>query len=201
LHAQGGQLWPAAQLGHAQPHPLAPPSGTGFARTQAPLGQGAVMQTMPSSIQLHALAWSAPQVAASPWAAQGSAGTAAAGPTIVVVVPVGVLLTPTLPAPQAHSQGGQVAPGAQVGHAQVHVPPPVPPPHEPLLPVPLPPQSHVQGRQVSPGAQAGHAHVQVPPPPPADPFEQSHATTGQEASGGQAIGCTQVQPPPEASRA
>ncbi len=106
------------------------------------------MQTMPSSIQLHALAWSAPQAAASPWAAHGSVGAAAAGPTIVVVVPVGVLLTPTLPAPHAHSHGGQVAPGAQVGHAQVQVPPPVPPPQEALMFVPVPPQLHVHGGQV-----------------------------------------------------
>jgi hypothetical protein len=47
--------------------------------------------------------------------------------------------------------------------------------------------------------------VQVPPPPPAPVpgggFEQSHWTAGQAAFAGHAIGCTQVQPPPEASRA
>jgi hypothetical protein len=43
--------------------------------------------------------------------------------------------------------------------------------------------------------------VQVPPPVPGVGLEQSHSTAGQSAFAGQAIGCTQVQPPPEASRA
>jgi hypothetical protein len=108
---------------------------------------------------------------------------------------------PTLPAPQAQSQGGQVAPGAQVGQVQVHVPPvPLAPPPQ----VSPPPPAHVQphGGQASPGAQSGQAHVHVPPPapPPVGGLEQSQATAGQSAPAGQAIGCTQVQPPPDASR-
>jgi hypothetical protein len=163
---------------------------------------------MPSSIHLQAFTASAMHTLASPWAAQGSSAASGDGaPTIVVVV--GVLLTPTLPSPQAQSQGGQLVPGAQAaGQAQVHVPPAVPPPQEPVPP--LPPQSQLHGGQVWPGAQVGQAHVQVPPvPPPKLPvvmvvsggFEQSHSTAGQAASAGQAIGCTQVHPPPEAPRA
>jgi hypothetical protein len=165
--------------------------------THAPLGHGVVMQTMPSSIQLHEFAASAVQARASPCPAQGStvALTGESAATIVVVV------TLTLPVPHAQSHGAQVAPGAQVGHAQVHVPPPVAPPQEPPLPLP---QSQVHGEQAWPGVQVGHAQVQVPPPAPPVPdggFEQSHWTAGQAAFAGQAIGCTQVQPPPEASRA
>jgi hypothetical protein len=188
------------------------------------------MQTMPSSIQLHEFALSATQVWASPWPAHGSTGGVGVGqsqgrqavpagqvgqtqpvpgsvvaggvlpPTMVVVVPVELLPpAPTLPAPQAQSQGGQVVPGAQVGQAQVHVPPPLPPPAQ----VPPPPAVHsqVHGGQVSPGAHDGQAQVHVPPPvPPDGGFEQSHWTAGQSALAGQASGCTQVQPPPEASR-
>jgi hypothetical protein len=199
LHAHGGQLWPAMHAGHAHPHPDGPPSSTGFTWTHAPLGHGVVMQTMPSSIQLHEFALSAVQAPASPCPVHGStvALTGDSGATIVVV-------TPTLPAPHAQSHGAQVAPGAQVGHAQVQVPPPPPPapPHE--TPPPLA-QSHVHGAQAWPGGQVGHAQVQVPPPPPAPVpgggLEQSHWTAGQAAFAGHAIGCTQVQPPPEASRA
>ena len=159
------------------------------------------MQTMPSSSQLHEFAPSAVQAPASPCPAHGSTGAMAGAPgaTIVVVV------TPTLPAPHAQSHGAQVAPGAQVGHAQVQVPPP-PAPAPPQEPPPPLPQSHVQGGQAWPGAQVGHAQVQVPPPPlpapvPGGGFEQSHWTVGQATSAGHAIGCTHVQPPPEASRA
>jgi len=153
---------------------------------------------MPSSSQLHEFAPSAVQALASPCPAHGStvAMAGAPGATIVVVV------TPTLPAPHAQSHGAQGAPGAQVGHAQVQVPPPPTsaPAQEP--PPPLP-QSHEHGGQAWPGAQVGHAQVQVPPPlpVPGGGFEQSHWTAGQAASAGQAIGWTQVQPPPEASRA
>ena len=155
---------------------------------------------MPSSSQLHECAPSAVQALASPCPAHGSTVALAgdSGPTIVVVV------TPTLPAPHAQSHGAQAAPGAQVGHAQVQVSPSLPPApvQEPSPPLP---QSHVQGEQASPGAQVGHAQVQVPPPPPlpvpGGGFEQSHWTAGQAAFAGHAIGCTQVQPPPEASRA
>src|SRR5262245_21948896 len=168
------------------------------------------MQTMPSSIQLHELALSARQLLASPWPAQGSTGGVAGSvvapgdvpppPTIVVVVPVEPLPpTPTLPAPQAQSQGGQVVPGAQVGQAQVQVPPPPLSPAQ--LPPPPPPHSQVQGAQLSPGAQVGQVQVHVPPPPPpVGGFEQSHWTAGQSPLVGHASGCTQVQPPPEASR-
>ncbi len=150
---------------------------------------------MPSSIQLHARALSATQVRASPCTAQGSGVSAPAPPTIVVGVPVALPLTPTLPAPQAQSQGGQLAPGAHAGHAQVQVRPPAQ--------EPPPPQSQAQGGQASPGAQTGQVQVHVPPPtpPPGGGCEQSHSTAGQSAFAGQAIGCTQVQPPPEASRA
>jgi hypothetical protein len=206
-HAHGGQLCPATQAAHAQPQPPppAPASGAaGLTWTQAPLGHGAVTQTMPSSIQLQALAPSAAQVVASPWLAQGSGASAPFGATIVAGVPLEPLPpTPTLPAPHAQSQGGQVAPGAQVGQAQVHVPPPPAAPPPQVLPPPAPPQSQVHGAHAAPGGQAGHAQVHVPPPlpPPAGGLEQSHATAGQSAFAGHAIGCTQVQPPPEASRA
>ena len=199
--AQGGQLCPAAQAGQAHPHPPVPP-GTGCIWTQVPLGHGAAMQTTPSSIQVHDLAVSARQLAESACPAQvGASDAGGTSPIFVGVVPLEPSpLTPTPPAPHAQSQGGQAAPGAQVGQAQVQVPPPVepvtPPPHEPA------PQSQVQGGQVSPGAQAAQVQVQVPPPPlPGVGFEQSHSTAGQSALAGHAIGCTQVQPPPEASRA
>jgi len=155
------------------------------------------MQTIPSSIQLHEAARSAPQDAASPWAAHGSGVVVGAAPAGVSVVPPAALpLTPTLPAPQAQSQGGQLAPGTHAGQAQVQVPPP---PQEPPPPAP---QSQLHGAQVSPGAQTGQVQVQVPPPPlpPDGGCEQSHSTAGQSAFVGQAIGCTQVHPPPEASR-
>ncbi len=201
LHAHGGQLWPATQAGHAHPHPPGPPSGTGFTWTHAPLGHGVVTQTMPSSSQLHEFAPSAVQALASPCPAHGST-VAPAGASVATIV---VVVTPTLPEPHAQSHGAQVAPGAQVGHAQVQVPPPPTsaPPQEP--PPPLA-QSQVHGGQAWPGAQVGHAQVQVPPPPPlrdvpGGGFEQSHWTAGQAAFAGHAIGCTQVQPPPEASRA
>ena len=115
----------------------------------------------------------------------------------------GALLTLTLPAPQAQSQGGHDAPGAHVGHAHVHVPPVALPPLIEALPHDPPaPHVHAHGAHVSPGAQAGQSHVHVPRPPPLPGagFEQSHWTAGQSASAGQTIGCTQVQPPPEASR-
>jgi len=163
------------------------------------------MQTMPSSIHRQASAESAPQLWASPCAAQGSVRSAPAGPPppiliVIVGVPAALLPPmPTLPAPQAQSQGGQAAPGAQAGQVHAHVPPAAAPP-----PLQAPPPAHVQaqGGQVSPGAQAGQAHVHVPPPAPplGDGFEQSQATAGQSAPAGQAIGCTQVQPPPDASR-
>jgi len=153
---------------------------------------------MPSSIQLHEFAPSAVQLPASPCRAHGStlAPAGDSGATIVVVV------TPTLPAPHAQSHGGQVAPGAQVGHAQVQVPP-APTPAPPQEPPPPLLQPHVHGAQAWPGAQVGQAQVQVPPPPPppGGGFEQSHWTAGQAAFAGHASGCTQVQPPPEASRA
>jgi hypothetical protein len=157
---------------------------------------------MPSSIQRHAFATSAAHAAVSAWAAQGSAPAPSEG-VPSVPLPEG-LLTLTLPAPHAHVQDGQNIPGAQIGHAQVHVPPPVPPPQAPrmLAALLLPPQSQVQGGQVSPGAQAGHAQVHVPPPVlPGVALEQSHSTAGQAVFAGQAIGWTQVQPPPEAARA
>jgi hypothetical protein len=62
-------------------------------------------------------------------------------------------------------------------------------------------QAQSQGGQVAPGAHVGHMQVQVPPPPPDGGLEQSQTTAGQSAFAGQAIGCTQVQPPPEAPRA
>jgi hypothetical protein len=164
-----------------------------------------VTQTIPSSIQPHAFVVSAVHVFASPCAAHGSDGSAAIGlppPTIIAGEPVDpVPPAPTLPAPHAQLQGGHVVPGAQVGQAQVHVPSPPPVVAQPLPP---PPQSQLQGGQAAPGAQVGQAQVQVPPPPPLPPaggLEQSHATAGQSAFAGHAIGCTQVQPPPEASRA
>ena len=86
-----------------------------------------------------------------------------AGPTVVGGGLTAVLLTPTLPAPHAQSQGGHVAPGAQLGQAHVQVRPPLPPvtpPHAPPAP-----QAHVHGEQVSPGAHAGQSQVHVPPPP------------------------------------
>jgi hypothetical protein len=147
---------------------------------------------------------SATQPPASPCLAQGSVDASAAGPTVVGGVPVTVLLTPTFPAPQAQSQGAHVAPGAHAGHAQVQVVmlglALVTPPQAPAAP-----QVQLHGAHVSPGVHTGHAQVQVPLPPlllisGAGGFEQSHWTAGQSASGGQAIGCTQVQPPPEASR-
>jgi hypothetical protein len=173
--------------------------------THAPLGHGAAMQTTPSSIQVHAFVPSARQLAESACPAQGSAAvvpSAGSPPIFVGVVPLEPSpLTATLPAPHAQSQGGQVESGAQVGQAHVHVPPPTVPP--PTVPAPHEPpvQSQVQGGQVSPGAHAPQVQVQVPPPLPGVGFEQSHSTAGQSALAGQAIGCTQVQPPPEASRA
>jgi hypothetical protein len=205
-HAHGGQLCPATQAAqaHPQPPPVPPSPGTGLTWTHAPLGQGAVTQTMPSSIQLHEFAPSARHDMASPCPAHGSGVGGAGTPTIVVGVSPDPLPAPTLPVPQAQSQGAQVVPGAQLGQAQVHVPPMVlPAALLPQEPPPPPLQSQLQGGQVSPGAQAGHAQVHVPPPPPpplGGGFEQSHATAGQSAFAGQAIGCTQVQPPPEASR-
>jgi hypothetical protein len=95
------------------------------------------------------------------------------------------------------------------GSAAIGLPPPTIIAGEPVDPVPpaptLPaPHAQLQGGQAAPGAQVGQAQVQVPPPPPLPPaggLEQSHATAGQSAFAGHAIGCTQVQPPPEASRA
>jgi hypothetical protein len=154
---------------------------------------------MPSSIQRQDFATSAAQVVASPCAAQASGMSAVAPPGASEPV----LLTPMLPAPQAQSQGGQGAPGVHAGQAQVQVTP-LPaaaavllPPHDPA------PQSQLHGGQASPGAHAGQVqvHVPPPPPPPGAGFEQSHSTAGQSAFAGHAIGCTQVQPPPEASRA
>jgi hypothetical protein len=163
------------------------------------------MQTMPSSIHRHASAVSAAQLVASPCAAQGSTRSEPAGPPPIIIVIAGAPADaappmPTLPVPHAQSQGGQAAPGAQVGQVHAHVPPaPAPPPLQ------APPPAHVQAHagQASPGAQSGQAHVHVPPPapPPVGGFEQSQATAGQSAPVGQAIGCTQVQPPPDASRA
>jgi hypothetical protein len=137
--------------------------------------------------------------------------TVEASPELTVPEP----LTPTPPSPQAQAQGGQAGP-VQAGQAQVQVPgfgvpqtvpPPVLPP--PVLPPPV--QSHLHGAQLSPGAQAGQVQAQVPlplPPPLLPPStavggppEQSHSTAGQSALAGQASGCTQAQPPPEASRA
>jgi hypothetical protein len=195
--AHAGQLWPGAHAGHAHPHP--PPPGTSFIWTQAPVGHGAVTQTIPSSIQRHEVAVSAVQLTASAWCAQGSVGVSGAGTTVGAA-----LLTPTFPAPHAQSQGGHVVPAGQLGHAHVQVPLPPPlvvPAHEPPLL-----QSQLHGGHVSPGAHVGHVQVQVrtPPPPPATPgvgFEQSHWTAGQSAFAGHAIGWTQVQPPPDASRA
>jgi hypothetical protein len=128
-----------------------------------------------------------------------------AGTVVVeVVVPPSLLLT-TVTAPvsaQLQVQAGQVSPGAQTGQAQAQVPPPLEPP--PLLqppPPPPPPQSQLQGGHACPGAQAGQAQVQVPPPPlppsSAGGGGQSHATAGQAALGGQAMGCAHAQPPPE----
>jgi len=93
------------------------------------------------------------------------------------------------------AHGSTVAPAGDSGATiVVVVTPTLPEPHA---------QSH--GRQVASGAQVGHVQVQVPPPPPVPVpgggFEQSHWTAGQAAFAGHAIGCTQVQPPPEASRA
>ena len=144
---------------------------------------------------------SAPQLPAAVWCAQGSVGVSAAGGSGATLP---ALLTPTFPLPHAQSQGGHVVPAAQLGHAQVQVPVPPPvvvPPHEPPLL-----QSQLHGGHVSPGAHVGQVQVQVrtPPPPPEAPgtgFEQSHWTAGQSAFAGQAIGWTQVQPPPDASRA
>jgi hypothetical protein len=112
---------------------------------------------------------------------------------------VALLLTPMLPAPQAQSQGAQLAPGAQVGQTQVQVAPLVAAGHDPP-----PPQSQAHGGQLSPGGHAGQVQVHVLTPPPLLPeggVEHSHSTAGQSAFVGQAIGWTQVQPPPDASRA
>ena len=151
---------------------------------------------MPSSTQRQEFVLSAAHVTASPWPAQASGTAVDDPPGVGGATSADPLRTPTLPAPQAQSQGGQVAPGTHAGQAQVQVPPP-PPPQAP----PPPLQRHAQGGQASPGAQTGQVQVHVPPPPPAGVFEQSHSTAGQSAFAGHAIGCTQVQPPPVASRA
>jgi len=117
--------------------------------------------------------------------------------------PAAPLATPTLPVPHAQSQGGHETPAGQLGQAQVQVPAPVTAaPVAPTLQAPRPLQSHAQGAHASPGAHTGQSQVHVPPPPllPVAGFEQSHWTAGQSAFAGQTIGCTQVQPPPEASR-
>ena len=193
-HAQGWQLCPAAQAGQAQPQL---PPGTGRIWTHDPLGQGVVTHTTPSSIQLQALALSAMQLVTSAWPPHGSATASRVPP------PEAPLLTPTLPVPQAQSQGGHETPAGQLGQAQVQVPAPVTAaPVAPTLQAPRPLQSHAQGAHASPGAHTGQSQVHVPPPPllPVAGFEQSHWTAGQSAFAGQTIGCTQVQPPPEASR-
>src|SRR5262245_64116783 len=168
------QPGPAAQAGHAHPHF---PPGTGRIWTHDPLGHGVVTHTTPSSIQLQEVALSAMQLVTSPWLAHGSA-TASRGPS-----PAAPLLTPTLPVPQAQSQGAQLTPAGQVGQAHVQVPPPVIPaaPATALPHAPLPLQSHVQGGQAWPGAHTGQSQVQVPAPPllPVAGFEQSHYTAGQ----------------------
>jgi hypothetical protein len=92
-------------------------------------------------------------------------------------------------------------------------PPPVgtvPEPAPPLPVTPTAPSPQAQAHDPPPVLVTGQAQVQVPPPAlplPAPPSvagggaEQSHCTAGQLAFAGQARGCTQAQPPPEASRA
>jgi hypothetical protein len=192
--AHGGQVWSAAQAGQAHPQP--PLAGLSWAH--APVGHGAVTQAMPTAIQRHVFIVSAMQVAASVKWAHGSAATSAG----VGGTGTALWVTPTLPAPQAQSQAGQLVPAGHAGQAQVHV-------RAPLLAPVAPPQvagtllhEQLQGGQTSPGAHTGQAQVHVPAPPllPGVGFEQSHWTVGQSALAGQTIGCTQVHPPPEASR-
>jgi hypothetical protein len=51
LQEQGGQLWPETQAGQAQPQPPPPLGGGGLICMHVPVGQGAVMHWMASSIQ------------------------------------------------------------------------------------------------------------------------------------------------------
>jgi hypothetical protein len=220
LQVQGGQAWPGAQAGQAQPQPALPEpplpastGGTGFSWEQAPVGQGAAMHSMAREVQPHASAVSALQEATSVCAVQGSAGG-------------GV--------PQ--SQGAQAAPAGQAGHVQtatvgdavgpvvpLTVPvPDVPVPAEGVVVVVVAPslQAQLQAGQSAPTGQSGQLQVQVPvplpppvtsppqppapplppvpPPPPAPPVPQLQSQGGQASPGRQA-GQPQVHvpPPPE----
>lgn len=229
MQAHGGQVSPLTHAGQAQPQPAEPePVPVPVVICwQTPDRHGPLTgQATPSAIQTQASPVSALQLWASAYDEQGSLGGVVEPPappvpvpgelvpvpaagTVVVGTEVDVPepLPPTVTGPpfgQLQSQAGQVSPGAHTGHAQAQVPPPVPVEQPPLPPV----QSQLQGRHASPGAQAGQAQVQVPPPvlplPPSvvgGGGGQSQATAGQSALGGQATGCAQAQPPPEASAA
>ena len=116
LQAQGAQVSPGAQAGHAQADPPPPPlpastGGAGFVCAHVPVGHGVVMHSMLSEVQPHPSTVSAVHEVTSVCAVQGSAG--------------GV-------APQ--SQGAQAAPTGQAGQPQTTPDEDAAPP---VLPVPL----------------------------------------------------------------
>jgi hypothetical protein len=214
--------------GQAQPQPALPEPDALFIIWQTPDGQLPVLgQGTAVEIQMQPYVLSPPQLCASVWAVQGSAGgcvlppVPAAGatdvpPSAVPVAVCGAALfgAVAVAAPlsaQLHEQGGQDWFGAQTGQAQAQVPipplalEPLPLAHPPP-PAPLPlKQVQLHGGQVSPGAHAGQPQVQVPPPPGPPPASadggggQSHATAGHAPFAGQASGWAQVQPGAEVS--
>ncbi len=124
-----------------------------------------------------------------------------AGPTVVGGVLTAVLLTPTLPAPHAQSQGGHVAPGAQLGQAHVQVRAAAVTRHASARAAGARSRTCTGNRSRrarTPGSRRCTSLLRRRCR--AAGFEQSHWTAGQSAFAGQTTGWTQVQPPPEASR-
>jgi hypothetical protein len=198
LQLHGGHDCPAAHTGQAQPQPPAsePPSDEPFIWTHVPVGQVTELQMTASAAHPQASAVSATQLAASLWAAQGSAGGGGEAP---------------------HPQGGHDVPAGQAGQPQT-IAPPEPEPEAPPAPdvvfavpdgtvvVVVAPelQAQLHAAQASPGGQGGQLQVQVPeplPPPPHEPPEppppppQSQAHAGHAVPGGH-TGQPQVHVPP-----
>jgi hypothetical protein len=116
LHWQAGHASPGGQAGQAQPHPI---GGGGVAVWHTPETQVIpAMHGAPRPNHWHAL--SALHEPLSLWALQGSLPGELMLVVVLLVVPVGAGTGPL--SAQLQAQGGQSAPGAQSGHAQVQVP-------------------------------------------------------------------------------
>jgi hypothetical protein len=117
----GGQVWPSAQPGQAQPQPPPPPAGSDWQTPDLHIGSPGA-HGAPIAYHTHLLVVSAEQAVLSACTEQGSGAVPPPMPTVPVGFDGSVGAGTAPPEPHEQPQGGQVWPGAQSGQAHVQVP-------------------------------------------------------------------------------